>query len=291
MIETSIGLSKMCMPARCVLVALITMIAMGAEASANCQTTAGRIATVTAVIDTLTLRLEDGSTARLTGVIPPPVPGWWKHEKPWPLAEAALQSVRKLVEGGKVELRRAENEHEKDRHGRLLAQVYLLRGQEKIWVQAHLLDQGLALANSFSQHRLCARALQEREAAARRAGRGLWRSKSFAVLDAADVRSISKRRGRFQIVEGRVQSVGVTGKWTFINFSRDWKRDFTVAIRARDRRAFKQSDVPLDRLEGRRVRVRGWIERWNGPVIKASHPEQIELLETGDASSEPDGRR
>jgi hypothetical protein len=26
------------------------------------------------------------------------------------------------------------------------------------------------------------------------------------------------------------------------------------------------------------VRVRGWIERWNGPVIKATHPEQIEIL-------------
>jgi hypothetical protein len=24
--------------------------------------------------------------------------------------------------------------------------------------------------------------------------------------------------------------------------------------------------------------VRGWIERWNGPVIKATHPEQIEVL-------------
>ena len=31
-------------------------------------------------------------------------------------------------------------------------------------------------------------------------------------------------------------------------------------------------------LEGKRIRVRGWLRSWNGPQIEASHPEQIELL-------------
>ena len=30
---------------------------------------------------------------------------------------------------------------------------------------------------------------------------------------------------------------------------------------------------------GRRVRVRGWIKSYNGPMIEPSHPEQIEVLE------------
>ena len=30
-------------------------------------------------------------------------------------------------------------------------------------------------------------------------------------------------------------------------------------------------------LEGRRIRVRGWIDSYNGPVISADHPQMIEV--------------
>jgi len=72
--------------------------------------------------------------------------------------------------------------------------------------------------------------------------------------------------------------VGKVSQWTFLNFDTDWGKDFTVAIRAGDRRSFQASNMALEELEGKEVRVRGWIERWNGPVIKATHPEQIEIL-------------
>jgi hypothetical protein len=32
-------------------------------------------------------------------------------------------------------------------------------------------------------------------------------------------------------------------------------------------------------LAGRLLRVRGWLREWNGPMIEATHPEQIELLD------------
>jgi hypothetical protein len=43
-----------------------------------------------------------------------------------------------------------------------------------------------------------------------------------------------------------------------------------VAVRAGDRRKFAGSDVDLAMLEGKVIRVRGWVELWNGPVIKRS---------------------
>lgn len=52
-----------------------------------------------------------------------------------------------------------------------------------------------------------------------------------------------------------------------------------MAVRAGDRRKFAGSDVDLAMLEGKVIRVRGWVELWNGPVIKVTHPEQIELLD------------
>lgn len=61
-----------------------------------------------------------------------------------------------------------------------------------------------------------------------------------------------------------------------MNFAEDWRRDFTIAIARKDLAAFETLD--LERLAGSRVRVRGWVEWWNGPVIKATHLEQIEVL-------------
>lgn len=86
-------------------------------------------------------------------------------------------------------------------------------------------------------------------------------------------------------------SVANVRQWTFLNFSDNWRSDFTVAIRATNRRQFLSRGPALAKLEGKRVLVRGWIERWNGPVIKATHPEQIEVLaeqiEVLDGKSQP----
>lgn len=51
------------------------------------------------------------------------------------------------------------------------------------------------------------------------------------------------------------------------------RRTAVVAVRGRGRRSL------LQRLEGRRVRVRGWIERRNGPYVELFHPLQIEDID------------
>jgi hypothetical protein len=163
--------------------------------------------------------------------------------------------------------------------------MFVLRGEERIWAQGHMISAGLAQAYSFKGHRACARSLQEKERNARAARSGLWRKGHYKVLPATDIEALSKRGGSFQLVEGTVLTVGKKSQWTFLNFSSDWRTDFTVAIRAGDRRAFQGSDVVLETLEGKKIRVRGWIERWNGPVIKATHPEQIEVLEQADGAA------
>lgn len=244
----------------------------------ECVNTASRTARVARVIDAQTLRLDEGLEVRLIGALAPETPGWWKPPKPWPPAKAARRALERLVASEEVELRFAPDEPERDRHDRLLAQVYVLDGQKPVWVQGHMVGVGYALTYSFAEHRACARKLQQLEYAARAARRGLWKHGRFTVLNAAEPSEISKRRGRYQLVEGRIVSVGHTSRWTFLNFAEDWKKDFTVAIRAGNRRGFEGSGVELSQLEGRRVRVRGWLERWNGPIIKATHPEQIEVL-------------
>ena len=220
---------------------------------------------------------DDGSVVRLIGALAPEPPPWWKGPGEWPPVKRARVGLAELLQDKHVEVRFAGAEARRDRHDRLLAQLYAVEGAERIWAQGHMLRRGLARAYSLKGHNGCARDLQGLERKARDARKGLWRNGLYSITQAANVTRLSKRLGSYQLVEGLVRSVGEVRQWTFLNFSDDWRSDFTVAIRAADRRRFQNSGLTLAKLKGRRILVRGWIERWNGPAIKATHPEQIEV--------------
>ncbi|MEJ2340506.1 MAG: hypothetical protein P8Y15_16660, partial [Gemmatimonadales bacterium] len=55
--------------------------------------------------------------------------------------------------------------------------------------------------------------------------------------------------------------------------------DFTIVIERRNLKHFVDRGRRLVELAGKRVRVRGWLKRRNGPMITVTHPEQIEILE------------
>jgi hypothetical protein len=76
-----------------------------------------------------------------------------------------------------------------------------------------------------------------------------------------------------------VLSVRRSGGTIYVNFGRRWTRDFTLTVPRRLQAAFREAGRDPQMLQGRRVRVRGWLERRTGPIIEASAPEQIELLE------------
>lgn len=274
-------------PARGTLLALalVVGIAVSHPATAACDLADGPTAKVARVVDGETLMLEDGRGVRLVGVLAPVAPRWWRKPEPWPPAEASRAALAALAEGQTVAL--AFGGAREDRRARRLAHVFVTRGAERLWAQAHLVGLGLARAVSFKDNRACARALQAREAEARAARRGLWSRRVYGVLAANDTAALLRRLQGYVLVEGRVAAVARRRRWTFLNFGADWKRDFTVAVAAGDRRRFAGSDVDLAALEGRRVRVRGWIESWNGPAIKATHPEQIELLDGAAEAAVP----
>lgn len=254
-----------------------------------CETQLSHTARVTQIIDGQTVRLDDGSVVRLIGALAPEPPPWWKGPGEWPAVTRARAGLAELLQDRHVEVRFAGAEARRDRHERFLAQLYAVEGAERIWAQGYMLRRGLARAYSLKGHYGCARDLQALERKARDGRKGLWRKGLYSITQAASVTQLSKRQGRYQLVEGLVRSVGETRQWTFLNFSDDWRSDFTVAIRAADKKQFHKRGLTLAKLEGRVILVRGWVERWNGPVIKATHPEQIELQ--AEPGSAPDGRQ
>lgn len=259
---------------------LLLAIALGAATSAGgpaalageveARLQAGESAAVVEVIDGDTLRLGDGRQVRLVGIQAPKLPLGRPGFAEWPLAETARQSVIELTQGRIVRL--AYGGARMDRHGRALAHLFV---GEDTWVQGEMLSRGLARVYTFPDNRALAAEMVALEDAARRNRRGIWGHPFYRLRTAETVK---RDEGTFQIVEDRVFGAARVRDRVFLNFAADWREDFTVVIEANRLGPFTDAGLDPLTLEGARIRVRGWIKTWNGPMIEATHPEQIEVL-------------
>ena len=117
------------------------------------------------------------------------------------------------------------------------------------------------------------------EQAARDDHRQMWRRSYYAIRSASGV---GPYEGSFQLVEGVMVDVARVRGRTFLNFGSDYRKDFTVLVPSKVRRAFEKAGQPLEALKGQAVRARGWVKEWNGPMIELTHIEQLELLSPDD---------
>jgi len=231
-----------------------------------------------AVVDGDTFLLADGREVRLAGIAaakavtasamdaPPAIVGW------------ATRVLEGLVAGRELELELATPGT--DRHRRLLAHAYVMApdagGARRLWVQGELLRQGAARVSTTLDTRRLAAEMLAIETVARADGRGIWALRYYRVLGPDEAGS---GIGSFRLVQGHVQEVSIVGSRTFLNFGDDWRSDFTVSLGATARRLFHASDLEPQALAGKVVRVRGWIESYNGPMIEITHPEEVEVPE------------
>ena len=257
---------------------LLLLLALAHPGAAAAETLAiAERAGVVEVIDGDTLVLDDGRQVRLVGIQAPKLPLGRPGFAAWPLADEAKAALEVLTLGRRVAL--AYGGQRVDRHRRALAHLYLEdeAGQAPaLWVQGRLLELGLARVYSFADNRSLVAEMLALERAARGEGRGIWDLPYYTVRRPeqafGDV-------GSFQIVEGVVLEVAVIRGRAYLNYGADWRSDFTVTLEPSVRRRFEKEGIDPTDYQGRRLRVRGWVESWNGPMIEATHPEQIEVLE------------
>jgi hypothetical protein len=167
-----------------------------------------------------------------------------------------------------------------DRYGRLQAHAFLIEGQQRIWVQGRLLEQGLARAYVQLGNRACANELLAAERIAREAGRGLWAEAAYRIRQADNVAELLRYHARFQIVEGRVVRAAQVRGFIYLNFGGFRGRAFFVSLREQEREMLGESPGSLKSLAGRIVRVHGWIERRRGrPTVDLSAAGLIEVRE------------
>jgi hypothetical protein len=245
--------------ARGLLAAGIVCMPMAARAGEPCQFVSIGTATVSGITDG-SIALDNGRKLHLAGV-------------------EAGDIVRIAPAAGTVlTLKRLPGARETDRYGRLNAHVFITDGGTERWVQAELVDQGLARVSPRVGDTDCARKLLAAEQSARAAKLGLWGEAYYVIGRAEDPAEVLKNRGRLGLVEGKVLSVRESGGTIYVNFGRRWSEDFTVTIAKRNARMFSAAGLEPKSLSGRRVRIRGWIEERGGPWVEAARPEQIEVM-------------
>jgi endonuclease YncB( thermonuclease family) len=251
-------------------------IAGSAQDAEPCALSAPERHIVAEVKDGETLTLTDGTVVRLIGAKAPAAPLSFRGDHPWPLVAEAREALAGLAQGVEVELRFGGTRS--DRHGRMLAQVFAIKGDRSVWLQGELIAKGLARVYSFPDNHACVGALLAREAEARAKRLGVWGNSAYRILDAENVERLSRLTRSYQLVEGVVAAVGEGKSRLYLNFAKDWRSDFTVALARKDSDAFKAEGLDVNSLAGKRLRVRGWIEWRNGPMIEVTHLEQIEVL-------------
>jgi micrococcal nuclease len=257
---------------------------------ARCQLSAGPTRAVVRIIDAETVQLDDGSEVRLIGALAPRSPDMTASAPPWPPEQRSEAALHDLVLGNSVEL--AYGAQRRDRYGRLLAHLFLNRDGERTWVQGELLRTGHARAYGLPGSFACMRELLAHERVAREADAGLWANAAYAIQHAFQARAILRKRNTYQIVSGRVVEVATTKTYTYLNFGKDWRSDFTAGIAAKLIRRHPAWAKTLASLRGKTVEVRGWIAYRNGPFIEVEDPTQIAIADDFDAapkSSAPGG--
>jgi endonuclease YncB( thermonuclease family) len=238
-----------------------------------------RTYSVTRILDGETVVLDDGRELRLIGALAPRAVDADAEPGTWPMETATLEALRALVLGKSIALGFAGART--DRYGRLQAHAFLIEGEARRWVQGALLERGSARAYPPPGDGACNDELLAAERGAREASLGLWAEAAYRVRPADKPAELMRYRTTFQIVEGRLVRVAQVRDTIYLNFDRDWRHGFSVSLRRDDSGLLGAYAGNPRGLEGRTVRVRGWIEQHGGaPIIDLSSGGLIEVLET-----------
>lgn len=226
---------------------------------------------ITKAIDATTLLADDGTIYALTGLDIPDDDT---------TAPRTLHRLTELTEGKTCTLYQTRN----DSMGRInrMNQTlgHLTCGKDAIWIQGALIAEGLARVRTTPENAQQASMMLILESGARAAHLGLWANSRNTPLTPENA---AEHINGFGLVEGRIYTVAQTRDAIFLNFSTDWKSDFTIGIPTKLRTAFSKRRIDLFTLKGKSVRVRGWIRAYNGPYIELDHVDQLEIL--GDSTA------
>jgi micrococcal nuclease len=227
-----------------------------------------RIMRVERTDDVLVLR--DGRAVHMEGIR---FPRGARERAPSAIAEQAYDAINAMAKGHDLAV--AAIAPKEDRYDRVRGQVFSDDNLEP-WLQMALVKSGLARVDIAPDRGECAAELYAAEAQARASRTGLWGLPAYQVRTPE---GLGGDTGTFQIVEGTVLSAEVKDGRAYLDFGPDWKTDFTVVISPEDMANFRSLGIDPRDYQGKRIRLRGIVQQFNGPEIEIASPKQVEMVE------------
>ena len=236
------------------------------------MTAEGRF-TVNQIIAPNVVSLSDGRIITLTGMN---FPDLWHKDGVGPYAQTAKRVVTDMLLGQDVRVFRTKNKKRGriNRMGHHIA--HLERASDGAWVQGSLMLLGLARTQTSTENADMAEQMLALEAEARKVKSGLWADPAYALFTPKELGKTTLNR--FQVVQGRIRSVSQSQNRIYLNFGENWREDFTVTIQYSSRKAFTKAGIDPLQWNDATIRVRGWLEFYNGPNLELTHPAQVEVI-------------
>lgn len=222
------------------------------------------------IVDGDTVILKDQTRVRLVGIQAPKLPLGRKGVKGWPLGQDSKKLLSDLVLDKFVTL--YFGGQRRDRYDRALAHLFLGDG---LWIQGEMIKNGMARVYTFPDNRAIVPEMMQQEKMARQNKRGIW---ALAYYQPKEQQSSGAYKNSFQIITGTVKDVAKVRSTYYLNFGDNWRDDFTIVIKSRAARLFLKAGLRLENYKNKKIEVRGWLKFYNGPMIEATHPEQITIL-------------
>ena len=217
------------------------------------------------VFDGDTLALGDGRRVRLLGINTPEIGHDGAPSEPY--AEEAKAFLARLAGPGE-QLRLRLDIDRFDRYGRLLAHVFADDGSN---LQARLLAAGYAATLVVPPNEWSLACYAAAQARARKSRIGIWGLEEYQPIPAENLADTV--RG-FRVVTGRVQRVGESRANLWLNLSP------RVALRIPKDDLAYFGDLDPRSLAGRRLEVRGWVQKRRGELrITVRHRSALTLLD------------
>lgn len=236
------------------------------------------------VIDPQTILLTDGKIIRLENIYFPDYSAY----QPGELSSITLKVLNDILPNKKIQIYTIPSRIRKspeNRMGHIQGQIYV--AGDDVWIQQLLVSLGLAISYPDEYSSEYMTGLLTGEQQARQESLGLWSNENrYKIQKAKELNTLSQSDAdkygltqQYHLVEGTITSSTLKKNIVYLNFGENWRSDFTVLLNSDIRKKLEKRGINPQNLQGRKMRIRGWIDWYNGVYIEPRSIHDITFLE------------
>ena len=229
----------------------------------TCPQSGETTASFSSALTASSFRTGDGRVVQLAGVIGPGEAGDKSDPDELARARATLAS---FLSGHKVSVTAVGVP---DRYERLPAEVFA----DDVWVQDKMVRMGLLRVLPERQTDPCIPQMLSAENDAIRTKAGHWGDGQYRVRTPDQV---TRSAAQFEVVEGEIWRARLDRGREVIEFTN--ASSFRVTLSPQVVRSLRENRTDFRRLRGRMLRVHGWLDANDPPMMEISTPEAVQVF-------------